>query len=44
MTKIYIFCVEDFSTYDFNLDSHNNSYIFLIFLRIINTFQYSYIT
>jgi len=45
MTIIYIFYVDNFSTYSFNFDSHNNNHIFIMFLRIINTFfQYPYIT
>ena len=43
MTITYIFYVDNFSTYSFNLDSHNTNYIFIMFLRIMYTFQYSYI-
>jgi len=39
MTIIYIFYVEDFSTYDFNLNSHNNNRLFIMFLRIIVHFS-----
>jgi len=35
MTIIYIFCVKDFSTHGFNLDSYNNIHIFIIFLKIM---------
>jgi len=35
MTIIYIFYVDNFSTYSFILDSHNKNHIFIMFLRII---------
>ena len=34
MTIVYIFFyVDNFSTYSFNLDSHNNNHIFLMFFK-----------
>jgi len=36
MTITYIFYVDNFSTYNFNLDSHNNNHIFIMFLYIFN--------
>jgi len=39
MTIIYIFYVDNFITYSFNLYSHNNNYIFIMFLRIIIHFR-----
>jgi len=41
MTITHIFYIDNFSTYNFNLDSHNNNHIFIMFLYI---FQYLYIT
>jgi len=37
MTIIYIFYVENLSTYDFNLDSYKQSYIYYV-LRIFIRF------
>jgi len=34
ITIIYIFYVDNFSTYSFNLDSHNYDNIFIMFLII----------
>jgi len=39
MTIIYNFYVDNFSTYDFNLDSYDNNHIFIVFLRIIVHFS-----
>jgi len=39
ITIIYIFYVDNFSTYNFILDSHNNDHIFIMFLRIIVHFS-----
>jgi len=38
-TIIYIFYVDNFSTYSFNFDSHKNNHIFIMFLRIIVYFS-----
>jgi len=38
MTIIYIFYVDNFSTYSFNFDLHKNNHIFIMFLRIIFIF------
>jgi len=39
MIIIYIFYVDNFSIYDFNLNSFNNNHIFIIFLKIIIHFS-----
>jgi len=39
MTIIYIFYVDNFNTRSFNLDSHKNNHIFIMFLRIIIYFS-----
>jgi len=39
MTIIYIFYVEDFSTYDFNLDSHKQPYIYYAFKNYCTLFD-----
>jgi len=45
MTIIYnFFILATFITYDFNLDSHNNNHIFIMFIRIFCTFFNTHIS